>query len=490
MENLDSYDELKNKMISTMKKTSTEVLGDKPTPTTPQEIPELFYGWNKPLSKAVQGALWIAKENNLIPEDSPLRQIWYAFIKLIFQNAAPEKRVKNPESSFYNSFADIIKKGDLYYKDFNVLNDPAASQIPDNYYESYIYFPNTLIGLEKESYFGVFKKFANLLGVHLYAGGGQPSLSASEEVARRVSEKLPSEDLRIYTISDYDPAGMDIANTFKEHFEEYLGRKGRQVMSTRIAPNPEHYTDDELRQAIYTVAQANKARWKALQDERDSYNLGNTDGMEVESLPAIPFDRQMPSGMNAEDAVGQARMRLIVYDKLVEDNDMGEVLRNFMKKTFITAPSAEAETIVEEAIGLNDLQSKRYEITEKLERIDGLIKADLAGDIDDLATDIREWRKDTIEEWKDDDEKIDLFEDNLRRAVARNQNQDDFRYRFRRHYPTIPDTFTEWEAPLKSKELVDAHEEYYDKLIKELDEKIEELTPEEDYDEEEYDDEY
>ena len=118
---LADYEELKNKMISTMKQTEAEVLADKNPPTTPQEIPQLFAGWDKPSSKAVQGALWIARKYNLIPEDSPLRQIWYAFIKLVFQNLAPEKQVGNPENAFYNSFADIIKKGDMYYSDFNVL---------------------------------------------------------------------------------------------------------------------------------------------------------------------------------------------------------------------------------------------------------------------------------------------------------------------------------------------------------------------------------
>ena len=97
-----SPDELKTRFTTLVSDMEAAILtADKPIPTIMQDIPELFEGWegkvfpstykayDKPAkqykldtTKVVKVALWIAKQYDLVPRDTPLRQVWYSFIKL------------------------------------------------------------------------------------------------------------------------------------------------------------------------------------------------------------------------------------------------------------------------------------------------------------------------------------------------------------------------------------------------------------------------
>lgn len=148
------YDQIKNDFIRKIVSTEREVMEGKVEPSTPQEIPELFSDYTGTVRAGLRAALWVAKRYHLIPEDSPLRQVWYSFIKLTLQKIneareeAGKKVIEGKENTFYDALGDIIAKSEYWYSDFNVLNDPAGFQYPDVY--SYaILFPNVMIGLIK-----------------------------------------------------------------------------------------------------------------------------------------------------------------------------------------------------------------------------------------------------------------------------------------------------------------------------------------------------
>lgn len=468
-----SFEELKAKMKKSMINASTKVLVGKTEPITYSDIPQLFEGWDESASKAVRGALWIAKKYDLIPKDSPLRQVWYMFMKLVFQKLHPSKRVAHAVDSFYKSFADIMKRTDFWYKDFNVVNPPSDFKEVDRFWSAEL-FPNVLLALEKESYYSSMQTFANLLGINLYASGGMSSFSKAEDISRKLHDAHPKKDLNIYTISDYDPAGFNISENLQKHFYDYLKRSNQNVIAHKLSPYPKDYTPKELKQSGYIVkpGTVKQARWN--KDERiqeridtdfidhrfedlDFYNIdkgseirdvlteGDLDkkdhtkwinewrkrveggeiphmlGLEVESLPRKPLPEQMPHGMSPDDATGNARMRLLVYNKLIHDFELQDVIKKLYTKHFIDEyPSHKAWEIFKEKADIQGLEDLKEEIDEKIDDLISRQENVLEGDYEILEEQLEEW----IDEIGDDN--VEKFEQALRKAVAIDQEQSKF----------------------------------------------------------------
>lgn len=523
-----TFEQQKTKFLSMVMANEARITQGKIVPTIPQEIPALFEGSALPASKAVQTALWIAKNNDLIARRTPLRSVWYDFIKLVLQKII--KRVRNPADSFYKSFGDIIRKTDLWYRDFNVVNEPAAYTIVE--FPASRLFPNVMICLEKESYFQVFKNFCELLGLHLYAGGGMPSYSAAEDISRKIHNAALDEDLDIFTISDYDPVGFDIANTFEKQFSDYLTRFGTQVKSERKAPFPYHYTEDERERGMYGVkpVTVDRKRWrqKERREERRKYKVFDerfadvdfydTDkssdihkfldeasegkmgkaardnwiikwrdrakhgdfphvmGFEVESLPGRPFDEQLPPDYNPADAVGRARMRFIIFDELIKSYRIEGALEKWLEDNFITEPEESARTMVKESSRFIDIDNVKNEIKERLdELLDLKFNLLFSSDVEEVKKKIEDWRKDIIEEYIDDPDKIKDFENTLRVAIAEDEGKWDFLWRYNRSLPSIPNTVTEdLEVPEEVNEAIEDNRSFLDDLLEQVNNKIEE----------------
>ena len=179
------------------------------------------------------------------------------------------------------------------YADFNILNPPNKFKIVTER----PYFPNVLIGLEKESYYDFLTKFTDLIGVHLFAAGGQPSYSGTEEVARQIAERtgqgeptgetdyygkeilgehkfLPS--LNVVAIADYDPAGINIGNAIASQFDSHMSRRYKtNVKGYRAIPRLENYDDDELKKSSYNVkgATVDQKNWNDRKQERLDRNF-------------------------------------------------------------------------------------------------------------------------------------------------------------------------------------------------------------------------
>ncbi|KKN53741.1 hypothetical protein LCGC14_0599510, partial [marine sediment metagenome] len=91
-------------------------------PKIPQDIPEYFKDADLKQPDAILGALYLSKENELLPINTPLRQVWYAFEKLVLQKLETPRM--HPVSAFYSNLKDLIENSDLMYADFNILNPP------------------------------------------------------------------------------------------------------------------------------------------------------------------------------------------------------------------------------------------------------------------------------------------------------------------------------------------------------------------------------
>jgi len=244
---------------------------------------EKTYKEANPAKEIIQMSLELAKELNLLHSgmDLPLRRIWYAFVKAslerglkdyVYSKASEEKAGEQREatdSDYYDGFSDIIKSSsDLWYDVYGIKNTGKMTFVPtggeDTWGNKIVslgdMFTPIMLGVEKTSYFQVLENMCKMLGLSLYAAGGQSSVSASEEIMRRIDpimKEKKQKHMDIYAITDFDPAGYSIAKGIHKHSKLFIERYGGTVDFERIAPLPIHYTDIELQQGLYTV----KKKW-------------------------------------------------------------------------------------------------------------------------------------------------------------------------------------------------------------------------------------
>lgn len=239
------------------------------------EISSKFTGQDISGRAAMRRVMFVALINGVLRPNTPFRRLWYQFVKASLQGLSSEFNIAD---AFYNAMTTLIKSTPLEYKDFGIRNVGDEGQLMRGAYEikpeKEHRFPNVMIGIEDASYYGVFKNFAELLGLHRYSAGGQSNLSSAEVISDKLKENLfrnikdetgwerlsdtekeelldkGLKTLNIRSVTDLDPAGYNIANAYLDHFSVYLGEK---VTSKRFAPLMKHYTFDELVQNMYMV---------------------------------------------------------------------------------------------------------------------------------------------------------------------------------------------------------------------------------------------
>ncbi|NCB32002.1 MAG: hypothetical protein EOM66_11420 [Clostridia bacterium] len=135
-----------------------------------------------------------------------------------------------------------------------------------------------------------------------------------EDLLRSMSEtSADDEPIYILTMTDYDPAGYFIANTFFNQvrdLRESLDIK-RNVYIKRIGIFPSQLTDDEIRQNWYTPKPVNMKKWM---QETGGIN-GKEKGLEL-------------------DALEPARIRHIFLESLREYIDQS-LYTDFIKRAYL-----------------------------------------------------------------------------------------------------------------------------------------------------------
>lgn len=110
------------------------------------------------------------------------------------------------------------------------------------------------------------------------------SLAAMEDLLRQMKETADNQYAPIYilTMTDYDPAGYYIANTFYNQVQDLRAGLGinREVYIRRIGIFPAQLTADEIMQNWYTPKPANLDKWL---EETGGIN-GRAKGLELDAL--------------------------------------------------------------------------------------------------------------------------------------------------------------------------------------------------------------
>ena len=472
-------------------------------PTTLQEIPPLaktmleFIGYPEPhdtyktvkgetktyeeanpAKELVQMSLEIAKQLGLLKSgmNLPLRRVWYAFIKAALERGlkdyvyseaaklAGEQR-QALDSDYYDSFGDIIKSSpNFWYSNYGVKNtgkmtfvptideeDPSKPTMGD-------LFTPIMIGVEKTSYFQVLENMCQMLGLSLYAAGGQSSVSASEEIMKRIDpimKEKGKKHLDIYAITDFDPAGYSIAKGIHKHSKLFIERFGGSVDFERLAPLPKHYTDTELEQGLYTVKkkwikptiktfkrgkkkgeQETKGHWGynpinrtrkipddielgaiEVLEERDLEGVVNFEkdskdnyiqGLEIESLPEEPIREVLknPPTSMPRSYDGIARMRFIVFDDIIERHGLDGAFKFLISLKKRDWSTYSGESLADEVVNVENVN----EIDEVVRKADDpfwklhtdmeeWIRSYIKDEKTVVAKDIDDWLNDIIEQY-------------------------------------------------------------------------------------------
>ncbi|MHA1191273.1 MAG: hypothetical protein ACTSP9_03135 [Promethearchaeota archaeon] len=452
------------------------------TTKTLQQIPKLFTNLELPIAKVVRQALLTARKLDLIPSKSPLRTIWYSIIKKSIENNGVP--IKKGDKAFYEAFSTMIKSGD-YYVDFKIENSGIIFSKHSNKG-----FGDSWLCLEKESYFGVFANMKSLLGISVFAGGGQPSLSGTEYILSKYEgyfDEYPKK-LNLFSITDKDPSGENISNTFKDQYSLFANRKGCEVELKRVGTSPEYYTPSELKDALYEVKSPNQKRWNTpeMDEMRKKFNMSKTQGLEVESLPADPtpiFTELFPS-YKLNSWIGLARIRLIVFKELLEKFGIKGFMSKWLDECF--SNSEKAEEIAKTNSDLYDFNPIRSEITNILSDIEYNLDDLIKKEKDEIKEQIDEWSNEFIEEKLDNKEYEEEFTQKLINAVSKDSswcNTKDF-------YDEMDEEITDYEFSEEKKEKIQIVKEKTDEKMKkvladlekikeELAEEIEEILNEE-----------
>jgi len=348
-----------------------------------------------------------------------LRTLWYSFIKKTLLGIV--RKLKKPENTFYNTLSELIKssKGKLKYKDFNIENSGIVYRIAKDKGLG----KNPILAVEKESLFSVFENMSKLLGIHIYASGGQASLSGTEYFY----DKLPVKDVvELFTLTDFDPSGLDIDNTFKEQFGLY----GNKVKRKRVGVHPEYYTPEELERSLYKVKKSDKERWnkRPIRLIRKKYNIPKEKGLEIESLPAnpLPILDKLFKDVELDSWKGQARMRLIVLKHLIDYFGLSGFFANYLRENFDM--DSKVDIIIDKKTGIRKLSDLAYEASEEIDRLVKDITESLEPEKEDVRKELDKFLKGLIKEKTADKEELEKFKKTVVKAVANDSDHLPFKY--------------------------------------------------------------
>ncbi len=199
-----------------------------------------------------------------------LRSLWYSTVKptldrlgLLSTQDMTEDSLTAWDKTLSKYLAELVRDGLLSYRDLNIEDESRRKQVPQ-YYNTF--YSNVILAVEKDTVFNIVKDIADLFGCSCISSKGLCSLGATEYLLRQVKESKPNEEIHFLTLTDYDPTGYSISDTFKQQAEDL-----RQVLDLkcnihveRIGITPEQLTQEELELNQYTPKAKGIEKWLAL----------------------------------------------------------------------------------------------------------------------------------------------------------------------------------------------------------------------------------
>lgn len=237
-------------------------------------------------SELMRSLIMNEKEFGTCTYDRTLRSLWYSFIKPTLDRLGQltdndEKTIDGWDSNLSRYLSELVKDGKLTYADLHILDESRSRDVKPYY--SFSPCRNIVIAVEKDTVYKFVQDIGNLLGCSCYSGKGFSSLGAMESLIRDVrnhSDK-PPDVIRILILSDYDPAGLEIAGTIEDQARIMVKALGMEcdVICERIGIVPDQLTEEELKNNWYSP-KGDMEKWLK---ETGGIN-GQPKGLELDAL--------------------------------------------------------------------------------------------------------------------------------------------------------------------------------------------------------------
>ena len=260
--------------------------------------------------------------------DRTLRSLWYSTVKPTLDKLDKLTAQDNDESSIKGwdallskYLAQFVKEGELSYKDLHI-EDESRNRNVKSYY-SFSPCRNIAICVEKDTTYKLISDISNLLGCSCYSSKGLNSLGAMESFIRAIRDNSvePVKDIHFLILIDYDPTGLEIADTLKEHAQEIvkvLGMSDCKIYAERIGITPDQLTQEELENNWYSP-KGDMEKWV-----RDTGGInGLPKGLELDAFTPDRirdiFATSLKSYINTADYVEECKREYLntkVYDAI------------------------------------------------------------------------------------------------------------------------------------------------------------------------------
>jgi len=208
-----------------------------------------------------------------------IRTVWYRYIKPILSHMHDDDVLKSdPYKIMTRAFADLVKKGDVRYMDFGLVDENWENRrIGDRH-------PHIIVFSEKAGWIYFLRQMHQKHSVTTLALGGLPSALTSEYTADHILKALDpnrvDQPVRLIGIVDWDPAGDVVARSFQQQ----LARSGLQNTTLETVIHPRHYSDRDLDMFKFALPRRTPTRnrdWMA----KTGGVRGEEAGLEAESMP-------------------------------------------------------------------------------------------------------------------------------------------------------------------------------------------------------------
>lgn len=285
--------------------------------------------------------------------DRSLRSMWYSLVKPVLdrlgrldEQDSTEEGLTRWDGELSRNLADLVRLGEVTYKDLRIVDTSRSRSTPEPSFltvdrKAYGYqvtaapYPNIIISTEKDTVYSIIADMASFFGCSCISGKGQNSLAAMEDLMRNMDAALsdPGATIYILTMTDYDPAGYYIADTFFNQVRDLRAGLGirRRVQIERIGITPDQLTRDEVLSNWYTPKPANLEKWLEL----TGGIYGQAKGLEL-------------------DALEPDRIRAIFLERLrkyVDPDRYGEFIRQaYLQQMILEAMRDKVTDIVQDVV--------------------------------------------------------------------------------------------------------------------------------------------
>ena len=224
------------------------------------------------IEAAAQELSWQGEANS-----NSLRDFWYNPTKAILEEAFPNeyggagtsKFNRNMSKVLSSVLSDMVKDGEITYRDLNILDDSRDREIHTDSVES-----DKILFVEKSSAYRKLKPLEEVYQLSLVEGSGWQATAAIEDLVRQLDTD-GDQTYTVYVLSDYDPAGFGIVEDFAARTQQF-GLPVDEVK--RIGIKPEQVSEQALKDQKFTPGGSNIDDWLA------EYGIDGQYGLELEAV--------------------------------------------------------------------------------------------------------------------------------------------------------------------------------------------------------------